>query len=151
MAHVPLSPPPTALSATTVDLSTIVGRIVGALRQEMHLSQSAFSTAIRWDRSLLARIETGRNTANADNMYEAETIFIGKNLLQRHGDIMLLAHRVAWQAKDRGLTVMVGNLEKPEGEGPVEVHTLDRIVSRVIDDWLEDLKNPPCPTCGATK
>ena len=38
-----------------VALSSIIGRIVAALRQEMGLSQAALAGRVRWDRSLLAR------------------------------------------------------------------------------------------------
>jgi transcriptional regulator with XRE-family HTH domain len=42
-----------------VDLSTIIGRIVAALRQEQGASQATLAGRMTWDRSLLARIEAG--------------------------------------------------------------------------------------------
>ena len=45
----------------------------------------------------------------------------------------------------RGLRVVVGKSERPEGQESVEVATLDRIVARVVDDWLVDLRTEPEP------
>jgi len=128
-----------------VDLSSIIGRIVAALRQELGLSQAALSGRIQWDRSLLARIEAGRNTANIDNLFELEEVFLAEDLIASHGDLMELCSRVAHEAKRRGLRPVVGRTAKPERQVSVETATLDRIVARIADDWLESMKEEPEP------
>lgn len=120
-----------------VDLTTLFGRIVSAFRQEMKLSQAVFAEKLSWDRSLLARVESGRNTATIDNIYLLEEAFMLAGLLREHGEMMLLCERAAREAQGRGFRVMAGRLPKPEGDGPVEIPSLDRIISRVVDDWLE--------------
>ncbi len=133
---------PPLLTPLCVDFSTIFGRVVGALRQEIKKSQAEFSRDIKWDRGLLARIESGRNTAGVDNIYELGTQFRDANLIHRRADLFEIADRVAARARERGLRIWVGNLPKPDGEGPIEVLTLDRIVSRVVDDWLDEMRQP---------
>jgi len=119
-----------------VDLSSIIGRIVAAFRQELGLSQAALSGRMQWDRSLLARIEAGRNTANIDNLFELEEVFLAEDRIVSHGDLLVLCSRVAHEAKRRGLRPVVGRAARPEGQVSVETATLDRIVARIVDDWL---------------
>jgi transcriptional regulator with XRE-family HTH domain len=125
------------VEVVAVDLTTLFGRIVSALRQEMKLSQAVFAEKLSWDRSLLARVESGRNTASIDNVYMLEEAFMLAGLLRGHGDLVLLSERAVREAQGRGFRVVVGRLPKPEGDGPVEIPSLDRIISRVVDDWLE--------------
>ena len=134
-----------------VDLSSIIGRIVAALRQELGLSQAALSGRMQWDRSLLARIEAGRNTATIDNLFELEEVFMAEDLIESHGDLMELCSRVAHEAKRRGLRPVVGRTERPEGQESVETATLDRIVARIVDDWLEAMKEKPAPEARPPK
>ncbi len=128
-----------------VDLSSIIGRIVAALRQEQGASQATLAGRMSWDRSLLSRIEAGRNTANIDNLFELEEVFMADGLIEGHGDLLALCSRVVHEAKRRGLRPVVGRTEKPEGEESVETATLDRIVARIVDDWLVALRAEPEP------
>ena len=66
-----------------VDLASIFGRIVAALRQEQGASQAVLAGRLTWDRSLLARIEAGRNTANIDNIFELEEVFMADGQIVR--------------------------------------------------------------------
>ncbi len=127
-------------TGTLVDLTTIFGRIVGLLRQELGQSQATFAERMGWDRSLLARVESGRNLASIDNIFELEQRFIEDKLIVGHGDLVELTAKATNDAIRRGLRPVYGSSAKPEGEAPVEVPTLDRIVARVVDDWLEDLR-----------
>lgn len=128
-----------------VELTTITGRIIAMLRQELGSSQAALAGRLTWDRSLLARIESGRNTATIDNIFELEEVYLAGGLLAEHGDLVTLTACVVNEAMRRGLRVVVGKSERPEGEESVEVATLDRIVARVVDDWLVDLRAEPEP------
>ncbi len=119
-----------------IDLSSIIGRIVAALRRELGASQAKLSARLKWDRSLLARIESGRNTANIDNIFELEVAFMGDGLIEDHGDLVELTSRVAREAKRRGFRPIVGRAELPKDQESVEAATLDRIVVRIVDDWL---------------
>lgn len=127
-------------TGTLVDLTTVFGRIVGALRQELGHSQAAFAERMTWDRSLLARIESGRNLASIDNIFELEERFMEEKLIFGHGDLVELTGRATREAKRRGLRPVYGSIAKPEGDTPVEVPTLDRIVARIVDDWLDEVK-----------
>jgi transcriptional regulator with XRE-family HTH domain len=128
-----------------VDLSSVIGRIVAALRQELGLSQAALSGRLQWDRSLLARIEAGRNTVNIDNLFELEEVFVAEELIASHGDLLELCSQVVYEARRRGLRPVVGRTERQEGQESVETATLDRIVARIVDDWLEAMKEKPAP------
>ena len=128
-----------------VDLSSIFGRVIAALRQEQGASQATLASRMSWDRSVLARIEAGRNTANVDNIFEMEEVFMADTLIERHGDLLELTSRVVHEAKGRGLRPVVGRMERPEGQESVETATLDRIVARIVDDWLVDLRAEPEP------
>ena len=121
-----------------VDLASIIGRIVAALRQEQGASQAVLAGRLTWDRSLLARIEAGRNTATIDNIFELEVVFLADGLITAHGDLVELTARVVHEAKRRGFRPVVGRVAK-QGAESVETVTLDRIVARIVDDWLVGL------------
>ena len=121
-----------------VDLASIIGRIVAALRQEQGASQAVLAGRLTWDRSLLARIEAGRNTATINNIFELEVVFLADGLITSHGDLVELTSRVVHAANARGLRPVVGRVAK-QGAESIETVTLDRIVARVVDDWLVGL------------
>jgi transcriptional regulator with XRE-family HTH domain len=127
------------LTGTTIDLTTILGRTVAALRQELRHSQASFARVLDIDRSLLARIESGRNTATIDNVFLIEEAFIQAGVLHWHGDMTMLAARIVGEIKQRGGRALYGNLPKPEGDAPLETTALDRIVALVVDGWLQEL------------
>lgn len=123
---------------TYVDLSTILGRVVAGLRQDLGKSQAKFSAEIGWDRSLLSRIESGRNSATFDNVFELEEAFLREERISEHGDLTRLTERVVRRARARGLRPVYGQIAKPSGEEPIATPALDRIVLAVIDRWLND-------------
>ena len=127
-------------NADAVDLSSIIGRIVAALRREQGVSQATLAGRMSWDRSLLSRVEAGRNTATIDNIFELEEVFLVDGLIEGHGALVALTSRVAHEAKRRGLRPVVGRVARPEGQQSVELATLDRIVARIVDDFLLDLR-----------
>lgn len=135
-----------------VPLATIIGRIVALFRKELGQSQTEMASRMKWDRSVLSRIESGRNTATIDNIFELEELLIADRLIREHGDLTKLTGQVVYEARRRGLRPVVGHTEIPEGEESVELSTLDRIVARIVDDWLvgmgeaEEAKGPaPAP------
>ncbi len=125
-----------------VDLSTIFGRIVAGLRQETGKSQARFSEEMGWDRSLLSRIESGRNTPTFDNVFELEEAFLKARLIGAHGDLTRLAVQVVREAQGRGFRAIYGQIPKPPGEEPVATAALDRIVLAIVDRWLTDEEQP---------
>ena len=129
------------LTGTTVDLTTILGRIVSALRLELRHSQASFARELDIDRSLLARIESGRNTATIDNVFLIEEALIQGGLIHWHGDLTVLAARAVGEIKGRGGRTIYGNIPKPEGDASLETAALDRIVALVVDGWLQELES----------
>jgi len=132
----------TALSdaiPNAIDLATLFGRIVATFRGQLALSQAALATKLGWDRSLLARLESGRNIASIENIFELEEVFVQAGLLHTHGDLMWLLDRVLREAVRRGLRPVVGRVERNQAES-VDVAVAERIVVRVVDDWLLDLE-----------
>lgn len=129
-----------SLTGTTIDLTTIVGRVIAALRQEMRHSQASFARLLEVDRSLLARVESGRNTASVDHVFLIEESFIQGGLVRWHGDLILLAARVVGEVKNRGGKVIYGNVPRPEGEPELETTALDRIVASIVDAWLGEIE-----------
>jgi transcriptional regulator with XRE-family HTH domain len=125
-----------------VSLATIIGRIIALFRKELGQSQTELAGRMKWDRSVLSRIEGGRNTATIDNIFELEELFMADHLIKGHGDLTRLTSDVVYEARRRGLRPVVGHDETPEGEEPVEAPALDRIVARVIDDWLVGMNEP---------
>ena len=134
-----------AMGGAMGGFTTGPAEIIAMLRQELGSSQAALAGRLTWDRSLLARIESGRNTATIDNIFELEEVYVAGGLLAEHGDLVTLTAYVVKEAMRRGLRVVVGKSERPEGQESVEVATLDRIVARVVDDWLVDLRAEPEP------
>jgi len=132
-----------------VPLATILGRIVALLRRELGQSQTEMAGRMKWDRSVLSRIESGRNTATIDNIFELEELLMADHLIREHGDLTKLTGQVVYEARRRGLRPVVGHAEIPEGEESVELSTLDRIVARIVDDWLVDLGEPDEPEAPA--
>lgn len=128
-------------SAGSIDLTTIFGRIVAALRADLSESQAGFARRLQIDRSLLARIESGRNTASIDHVFLIEEAFIAAHRIRCHGDLVLLAGKVVREIKQRGGSAVYGNVLRPEGDEDLGVAVLDRIVAVVVDPWLLDL--PP--------
>ncbi len=124
-----------------VDLSTILGRVIAGLRQETGKSQAKLASEMGWDRSLLSRIESGRNTATIDNIFELEEAFLRDELIAEHGDLTSLLARVVRQAKQRGHRPVYGQTAKPSGEDPIPTPALDRIVLAVVDRWLNKLSD----------
>ena len=127
----------------TIDLTTIFGRVIATLRSELKQSQGELATSMRWDRSLLARIESGRNTATIDNIVELEEAFMQPKLIGGHGDLIKLTGHVVIELQRRGHRPVYGHLPKPEGDEPIDAPALDRIVARVVDDWLTERREPP--------
>jgi transcriptional regulator with XRE-family HTH domain len=124
-----------------LSLSGIVGRIVASLRMEQGVPQVELAGRLGWDRSLLARIETGRNTANIEHLFELEEVFLADGLLESHGDLLELCNRVVQEARRRGARVMVGRSAEA-GEQELETSLVDRLVARIVDDWLVELRAP---------
>lgn len=124
------------LQGHTYALSTIIGRIVARLRIEMVLTQAQLAERLQFDRSLLTRIETGRNTVNADHLFLLEQVFIRGGRLGHHGDLLYLAARVAGRLKRRGAVPVYGVLPKPDSVGEVETPAVDRVVVLILDEWI---------------
>ena len=122
-----------------IDLTTILGRVVAALRADLPESQAGFARLLEIDRSLLARIESGRNTASIDHVFLIEEAFIRSGRIRWHGDLVLVVGRVAQEVKQRGGKIFYGNLPRPDGEEDLGVSVLDRIAAVVVDQWLKDL------------
>ena len=128
---------------SAVDLSSIIGRIVAALRREQGASQATLAGRMGWDRSLLSRIEAGRNTATIDNIFELEVVFLADGLIESHGALVALTGLVVHESVRRGLRPVVGRTSAAEGQQSVEVAALDRIVARIVDDFLVALRAGP--------
>lgn len=128
-----------AITGTIVDLSTVFGRVVALLRQDLRHSQSSFARLLQVDRSLLARVESGRNTASIDNVFLIEETFIKEHRIRHHGDLVLLCARVARELADRGGRIFYGNLPRPETDEDLDTGILDRIVAVVVDKWLGEM------------
>lgn len=125
-----------------VDLTTAFGRVVAALRNALHLTQTDMSDDLGWPRGVLARVETGRNTANIDNIVELEDFFIARELIHRRGELTELTCGIVRELQDRGHRAIYGNQPKPDGDDPIDAPGLDRIVGTYVDNWLRDLKRP---------
>jgi transcriptional regulator with XRE-family HTH domain len=120
------------------DLSTILGRVIAALRGDTRESQARFGDAIGWDRSLLSRIESGRNTATIDNIVELGELFLQRGLIGRRGDLVDLTCLVVDELVRRGHHATYGLLRLPDGEHLANGRELDRIVAVVLDGWQRD-------------
>ena len=121
-----------------VPLTTLFGRVVAGLRQEAKLSQGALADRLAWERTLLGRVETGRNTATVDNIFELDAFFVEAGLLDRRGDLWALFTRAAQTVTRRGMVVLVDRDAPPDGVDVADSRDLDRIVRRVVEDWLDD-------------
>ncbi len=124
------------------DFTTVFGRLLVAFRKELGLSQTQLGEQLRDDRSLIARLEAGRNIANLDNLHKLERLLIQRNLISRHGDLVLLAHRVATIIANRGIGVVYGKLEEHGEVAQLDPANVDRVVASVLDSYLAPPTEP---------
>lgn len=132
----------TRLIPVKTDFTTLFGRLIVAFRKELRLSQTQLGERLRYDRSLIARLEAGRNIANLDNLHKLERLLIRQKLLERHGDLVLLAHRVASIFAHRGIGVVYGKLEEQGEVVQLDLATIDRVVAGVLDSYLAPPAEP---------
>lgn len=135
MWPVPMVPAP----VFATDLTTILGRIILMFRRALGLSQAEFGDFLHYDRSLIARLEVGRNLANIDNIHQIETLLRQRQLMARHGDLVLLTNRVAYELSQRGFGLLHGRTEEVPGVAPMDMATLDRVVNGVVDTYILSL------------
>lgn len=125
-----------------VPLNTLFGRLVAALRQETGRSQAAFARKLAWDRSLLSRIESGRNTATVENLFALERAFRDEDVLADAGDLAELLDRAARRARRREIVVLYGQ-DPPADAVPVPLARLDCIVGAVLERYMAEIAPEP--------
>lgn len=125
-----------------LELSTIFGRIVAALREELHQPQAQRAALIGWDPGVLSRVESGRNTATIDHIVELGVTFTQAGLVDRPGDLLDLTERAVRSLQRRGHRAVYGVLPRPD-EAPIEAPELDRIVAAVVDEWIAERRPTP--------
>ena len=124
-------------------LSCVIGRLIALFRAEYGLSQAEFGAPIGYDRSLVARLEVGRNIINVDNIHDVEHLLVEGGLLARPGDLLLLGNRVALELHRRGYRVMTGKAEDHVGQELLDLSILDRVVASIADSYLQAEELPP--------
>lgn len=122
------------------DVTTVFGRVVSGLRRELGHSQARLAKDLNIDKSLLARVEIGRNMATIDNVMKLEEEFIAAELLEEHGDLVHLTSRATRALKRRGARVVYGKATEREGVTLVELTIMDRVISGVLDRWWEEIE-----------
>ena len=126
------------LSGQVIDVTTVFGRVTSALRRELKVSQAVFADELKMDRSLLARVESGRNVATINDIVRLEQRFRKTELLEEHGDLYSLTLKVVSVLDRRGARVALGKIRLKEGEEVMDTAVVDRITLRVVDRFFED-------------
>lgn len=129
------------MTGQVTDITTVLGRLVSGMRRTMGISQEVLAQQLHIDKSLLARIEIGRNMATIDNVMKLEAEFMAVKMLEDHGDLVELTARAASALKRRGVRVVYGKAVEVEGAPLVELASLDRLISGVLDRWWDDLES----------
>ncbi len=112
-----------------VQLTAVFGAVVACCRQDLGETQAAFADRIGLERSLLARIETGRNTATIEDVAVFDQAFHGP----RGDGAFSLTVRCVNEAKRRGIAVLTRRQEAPEGSLPLPRSSLVRLVAVVFE------------------
>lgn len=128
------------LSGFRTDVTTVFGRVVSILRKDLRLSQLQLADELRLDRSLLTRVEIGRNIATIDVMAKLEEYFLNEEVLTDHGDLMTLTSRVAEALQRRGAQVVYGKAGPSDQVALLDLGILDRVAARVVDRWMEEVE-----------
>ncbi len=119
--------------SVVINYTSVLGRVVAALRAETELNQIDFAAACRMKQSTLARIESGKNTATIDHIMRIERAFNKLDKLDDPGDLVLLVYECCRQLVKRGVKVRAGKLK---GEQPVmPQNRLDAVASMVVLEW----------------
>lgn len=126
------------LSGQVIDITSVFGRVTSALRRELKVSQAVFADELKMDRSLLARVESGRNVATINDIVRLEQRFRKTELLEEHGDLYSLTLKVVSVLDRRGARVALGKIRLKEGEEVMDTAVVDRITLRVVDRFFED-------------
>ena len=121
-----------------INVTTVFGRVVAAMRRESRLSQAGFAAEMRVDRSHLARIETGRNIATVDDIFRIGGVLDRLDVVSGEGDLMGITLEAIQEVRDRRTRVAFGKLAPRPGETVMDGRLLDRTVIRVVDGWLEE-------------
>ncbi len=125
--------------------TTVLGRLVSALRAELGLNQIEFAERCGLHESAIARIETGRNTISMDHVLLLESVFKGAGLLLSFGDLTRLMSQVRHLLIQDGVEVRLGKLsrlsERIGGRKPRKFYShrlIDLAVASVLFDWRRE-------------
>ncbi|TAL41402.1 MAG: XRE family transcriptional regulator [Salinibacterium sp.] len=103
----------------------VFGRVVATFRAAEDKTQGDYATELGWDRSVLARIEVGRNDVSIANVLDIEAMLIKHGLITTFGQLVQVTSEVTAELKAR---------PKINGDAPAVV---DRIAGTVVDRWLQ--------------
>lgn len=121
------------LNGKRVELTTIFGRLVAILRALAGHTQGSFAQLLCVDRSLLARIETGRNMATLDHILLIESKLRELGRISGPGHLVSLCNAVAVSIIQRGGNVAYR--KDPAGlpaQVSIPTAALDVVVSQVL-------------------
>lgn len=76
-----------------IDLDVLFGALLRALRAKTGRTQAQLAAALGWDRSLVVRLESGRNTPTIHELVALERLLLGLGVLDAPGSLMALMHR----------------------------------------------------------
>ena len=127
-------------SAYAVDIPTIFGRVLAALRDEQGDSKTSFARRLKWDRNVLMRLESGQSAVTIGDLIRLERTLKKAGQPIDVGDLTALTARVANVLWNRDVRVSYGwgrRSRMREDEAPLETAALDRVVAVVLDKWFE--------------
>ena len=75
-----------------VDLDVLFGVLLRALRAKTGRTQAQLAAALGWDRSLLVRLESGRNTPTIHELVALEQLLLGMGVIEAPGRLLALMH-----------------------------------------------------------
>lgn len=121
-----------------VDTATLFGRALHAVRAKSGLKQSELAELVGLKRAAVTHLETGRTTPTFYVLMR-----LGDRLRKSRdvGDpttLIALVHETARELNHRGVRVVNRPLRPEEEDRRTPTDVIDRVVSRIYDEWLQD-------------
>lgn len=111
---------PTSIVDISVDLDVLFGQILRHLRTTAGHTQAQLADALGWDRSLIVRIEAGRNTPTIHELVALEQLLLANQLIDAPGRLLDMVHRVLAMFPAMGMRPLVLPRRKAPDLSPFE-------------------------------
>lgn len=140
---------PTSIVDISVDLDVLFGQILRHLRTTAGHTQAQLADALGWDRSLIVRIEAGRNTPTIHELVALEQLLLANQLIDAPGHLLDLVHKALAVFPALGMRAQVLPRRKAPDLSPFE----HQMIAVAVQLAFSKGEHGPeaCSTLGSTE